>query len=246
MRSFTFPPYSPIIPSISGHSRYDGEMRRIFVTAAVMTAVALALAKQASAHPHVWITMRSDVVFNDKAEVSSIAIEWTFDDGYAQVALDGLDTNGDGVYSQSELEPLTQENLKSLKDYNYFVAPRVNGKVVPIRDPLEYGQIYSNGKLELHFTVPLAAPVDPHKAEFLYKIYDPEFFIALDYVEQDPVGIQGDMPQGCRLEVKPVVSDQQLNQTREMLSAKGTDWKPPEDEDFGGMFAQPALVLCGK
>jgi len=211
-----------------------------------MTATALSLAAPADAHPHVWINMRSDVVFDDKGEVNAIAVEWTFDDGYAQLALDGLDTNGDGVYSQSELEPLTQENLKSLKDYNYFVVPRVNGKVVAIGDPVDYGQIYSNGKLELHFTVPLTAPVNPHKVEFQYKVYDPEFFIAMDYVEQDPVGIQGTMPQGCRLVVKPVISDQQLDQTRTMLSTKGTDWKPPEDEDFGGMFAQPALIICNK
>jgi len=211
-----------------------------------MTATALSLAGEADAHPHVWIAMRSDVVINDKGEVSAIAVEWTFDDGYAQVALDGLDSNGDGVYSQSELEPLTLENMKSLKDYNYFVVPRVNGKIVAIKDPVDYGQIYSDGKLELHFTVPLAAPVNPHKVEFQYKVYDPEFFIAMDYVEQDPVGIQGAMPQGCRLVVKPVVSDQQLDQTRTMLSTKGTDWKPPDDEDFGGMFAQPALLICTK
>jgi ABC-type uncharacterized transport system substrate-binding protein len=221
-------------------------MRRIFVNAAAMAATALALVEPADAHPHVWITMRSDVVFNDKAEVSGIAVEWTFDDGYTQMALDGLDANGDGVYSQSELEPLTQENLKSLKDYNYFVVPRVDGKVVAISDPTEYGQIYSNGKLELHFTVPLAAPINPRNAEFLYKIYDPEFFIAMDYVQEDPVGVVGDMPRGCHLQVKPVVSDQELDQTREMLSTKGTDWKPEENEDFGGMFAQPALVQCAK
>ncbi|MFZ5672731.1 MAG: DUF1007 family protein [Pseudomonadota bacterium] len=211
-----------------------------------MTAMALGGAAPAFAHPHVWIAMRSDVVFNAKGEVSGIAVEWTFDDGYAQVALDGLDTNGDGVYSQSELEPLTQENLSSLKDYNYFIVPRVNGQVVPMAEPIDPGQIFSNGKLELHFTVPLATPVDPHKAEFHYKVYDPEFYIALDYVEQDPVGIIGPMPADCRLKVEPVVSDQQLNQTREMLSTKGKDWKPPEDEDFGGMFAQPALIICGQ
>jgi ABC-type uncharacterized transport system substrate-binding protein len=221
-------------------------MRRIFVNAAALAATALSLAAPADAHPHVWITMRSDVVFNDKAEIVGIAIEWSFDDGYTQMALEGLDTNGDGVYSQSELAPLTQENLKSLKDYNYFVVPRVNGKIVTISDPTEYGQIYSNSKLELHFTIPLASPVNPRTSEFLYKIYDPEFFIAMDYVQEDPVGVIGELPKGCHLEVKPVVSDQQLNQTRQMLSTKGTDWKPPEDEDFGGMFAQPTLVMCAK
>jgi ABC-type uncharacterized transport system substrate-binding protein len=221
-------------------------MRRILANATAMSAIALSLAVPADAHPHVWISMRSDVVFNDEGKIAGIAVEWTFDDGYTQMALDGLDTNGDGVYSQSELDPLTQENLQSLKDYNYFVVPRVDGKVVAINEPTEYGQIYSDNKLELHFTVPLATPVDPHEVEFLYKIYDPEFYIAIDYVNEDPVGIVGDMPKGCHLEVKPVVSGQQLDQTRQMLATKGTDWKPPDNEDFGGLFAQPTVVLCSK
>jgi ABC-type uncharacterized transport system substrate-binding protein len=89
----------------------DRGMRRIFLNAAALAATALSLAVPAHAHPHVWITMRTDVVFNDKAEIAGIAVEWTFDDGYTQMALEGLDANGDGVYSQSELDPLTQENL---------------------------------------------------------------------------------------------------------------------------------------
>jgi ABC-type uncharacterized transport system substrate-binding protein len=221
-------------------------MRRILANATAMAASALSLAVPADAHPHIWITMRSDVVFNEKGEIAGVAVEWTFDDGYTQIALDGLDTNGDGVYSQSELDPLTQENMKSLKEYDYFVVPRVDGKVVAINEPTEYGQIYSDNKLELHFTVPLATPVDPRKAEFAYKVYDPEFYIAMDYVKDDPIGVVGNMPQGCHLELKPVVSDQQLEQTRQMLSTKGTDWKPPDDEDFGGLFAQPTLVRCSE
>jgi ABC-type uncharacterized transport system substrate-binding protein len=188
--------------------------------------------------------MRSDVILNDQGLITGLNVEWTFDDGYAQVALDGLDTDGDGTYSQSELDPLTKENIASLKDYNYFVAPRAGGKPVEIGDVTEYGQIYSGNKLELHFQVPLAAPVDPRKEEFYYKIYDPDFFIAMDYAQDDPVGIVGNLPQGCRLEVKPVIADEQIDSTRQMLSTKGTDWTPAADEDFGAMFAQPAIILC--
>lgn len=206
--------------------------------------VMIATVSPVAAHPHVWITMRSDIVFNSTNEISAIGVEWTFDDGYAQVALEGLDANGDGVYSQSELAPLTEQNIASLKDYNYFIAPRVDGKIVPISDPVEAGQIYSNGKLALHFQVPLAASVDPRKSQFLFKVYDPEFFIAMDYVEADPVGIIGAMPEGCRLKVDKVISDQELLATQEMLSSKGTDWKPENSEDFGGLFAQPAAILC--
>ena len=43
--------------------------------------------------------MRSDVVFNEQGQVTALNLMWTFDDAYAQMALEGLDANGDGVYS---------------------------------------------------------------------------------------------------------------------------------------------------
>ena len=196
------------------------------------------------AHPHVWIEMESDVVFNDQGLIQGVNLTWSFDDAYTQMALDGLDTNGDGVYSQSELEPLTKENMASLKDYEYFTVMRVNGEKQEIGDVGEYGQIWSDNKLKLHFQVPLKTPVDPRAAEFSFKVYDPEFFIAIDYVKDDPVTVAGAMPQPCKLMVRPVPTSAELEQTQAMLATKGKDWKPETNEDFGAMFAQAVLVQC--
>src|SRR5438105_1697105 len=197
-----------------------------------------------SAHPHMWIDMRSYVVFDARGLITGIDLEWTFDDGYAQMALDGLDTNGDGVYSQDELAPLTKENIESLKEYNYFTYPRVNGKLVPIGAVTEYGQVYSNNKLTLHFQAPLVTAVDPRKDEFLYKIYDPEFFIDIEYPDKTSVGFVGTAPKSCTLKLIEVTADQQTLQIKQMLSTKGKEWKPPENEDYGGLFAQPVLIVC--
>jgi ABC-type uncharacterized transport system substrate-binding protein len=197
-------------------------------------------------HPHVWITMRSDVVFNGDGLIRGINLEWSFDDGYTQMALDGLDTNGDGVYSQDELALLTKENIASLKDYEFFTVLRVAGEKQEIGAVTDYGQIWSNGKLALHFHVPLKTPVDPRKGEFMMKVYDPEFFIAMDYERDDPVTVIGAMPAACKLLVKPVPTDAELEQTRTMLSTKGKDWQPETNEDFGAMFAQPVLIVCSR
>ena len=214
-----------------------------FSSIGVIAAAIVSGGLPARAHPHMWVDMRSYVVFDEQGLITAIALEWTFDDGYAQMALDGLDTDGDGVYSQAELEPLTKENIASLKDYNYFVVPRVNGDVVPLKDVTDYGQTY-NEKLTLHFEARLAKPVDPHKDEFIYKIYDPEFFIDMQYADKDAIGIVGKMPAGCTLKVIEVTDDAQAQQIKAMLATKGKEWKPPADEDYGGLFAQPALILC--
>lgn len=200
---------------------------------------------QAIAHPHVWIDMRSDVVFNEDGLITGLNLSWSFDDGYTQMALDGLDANGDGVYSQDELDPLTKENMNSLKDYDYFTVMRFNGKVLPFGEVTEFGQIWSNNKLELHFQVPLKTPIDPVQGEFVVKVYDPEFFIAIDYEKDEPVSVIGNMPKQCSLDLGPVPTGDEVNAKLEMLASKGTDWKPENNEDFGAMFVQPVTIKCG-
>lgn len=204
----------------------------------------VAMAVPATAHPHVWIEMRSDVVFNDDGLITAVNVEWSFDDNYTQMALEGLDSNGDGVYSQDELDPLTKENMASLKDYEYFTVMRLNGEKQAIGEVTESGQIWSNDRLSLHFQVPLKTPVDPRSGEFIVKIYDPDFFIAMDYIKDEPVSILGKAPAPCRLNVKPVPTDAELDQTRVMLASKGKDWQPENNEDFGAMFAQAVAIQC--
>ena len=218
-------------------------IRRWAAPAALLASLA-AGSVPAVAHPHVWIEMRSDVVFNDQGQVTALNLMWTFDDAYAQMALDGLDTNGDGVYSPSEIEPLTKENIASLKDYDYFTVMRFNGEKQALGEVKEFGQIWSNDKLQLHLQVPLKTPVDPTKGEFVAKVYDPDFFIAIDYVKDEPVTVIGAMPKNCELVVKPVPTDAEVEQTRAMLSTKGPDWKPETEEDFGALFAQPVTIQC--
>ncbi|MBC8035724.1 MAG: DUF1007 family protein [Rhizobiales bacterium] len=212
---------------------------------ALAVLLASAWAAPALAHPHVWIAMRSSVVFTNDGLIKGVNLNWSFDDGYAQVALDGLDTNGDGVYSEDELAPLAKENIANLKDYGFFTVMRLAGEKQEIGEVTEYGQVWSNGKLALNFHVPLKTPVDPRKGEFAVKIYDPDFYIAMDYETNDPVTVIGSMPATCKLLVKPLPTDAELEQTRTMLSAKGKDWQPETSEDFGAMFAQPVSIACG-
>jgi ABC-type uncharacterized transport system substrate-binding protein len=202
------------------------------------------LSASALAHPHVIIEGWSDVIFNGAGLIEGIYIEWAFDENYSEIAIEGLDANDDGFYSAAELDVLTRENIAALKDYNYFVYAKADGKQLAYGDVTEYTQILTGKILKLHFRVPLAEPVDPRKAEFTYKIYDPSFYIAIDYAAKSPVNVIGTLPEQCKVELGKVVADEQTEQTREMLSTKGQDWQPEEEEDFGALFAQPVNVIC--
>ena len=198
----------------------------------------------ASAHPHVWIKNRSDVVFNDAGKISALIIEWAFDENYSADATEGLDADGDGSFSAGELEVLARENLIALKEYDYFVYSKLDGNKVAYGDVTEFGNIHSQGILKMYFTIPLAEPVDPSKGNFSYAVYDPSFFIAIDYPDASAISAIGKKPAGCTLELKKVSSDQETDATRQMLSEKSPDWQPETEEDFGSLFAQPVDVVC--
>lgn len=212
--------------------------------AAIMGLAALLWAAPAAAHPQMQVTMRNGIVFNDQGLVTALNLDWTFDDDYARMALDGLDANGDGVYSQEELAPLTRENIESLKDYDYFTVIRFNGEIQPLAPVTEYGQLWSNGKLALHLQVPLKTPVDPRKGEVVAKIYDPAFDVGFDYAKDEPVSAIGALPDVCRIAAKPAPTSAEIDQMRAKLPAGDNSGNSGTDEEFAAFLAPAIIVQC--
>jgi ABC-type uncharacterized transport system substrate-binding protein len=109
----------------------------------------------------------------------------------------------------------------------------------------DYGQLMGDdGRLRMHFVVPFLKPVDPRTAEFIYRIYDPTFYIAIDFVGKDPVEALGNKPPSCQIEIRKPPDPNETQDTKAMLSTKGKDWTPDQEDDFGIMFAQPVAVVC--
>src|SRR5215467_2425088 len=111
----------------------------------VVAVVGLVLASvTASAHPHVWVTMKSELVYAPDGTVTGIRHAWTFDDMFSAFATQGIEAKKRGTFSREELSPLAQVNIESLKEFEYFTVAKVNGKRVDFVDPpagyyLDYG-----------------------------------------------------------------------------------------------------------
>ena len=109
--------------------------RRV-VTAVLAVAACAGLAGAAHAHPHVWATVRSEIILNADHQITGVRHSWTFDEFYSAMAVQGLDTNGDGVFSAKELEPLAEVNIKSLKDFDYFTFVHIgDADNLPLKPP---------------------------------------------------------------------------------------------------------------
>ena len=156
-------------------------------------AASAGFAGAAIAHPHVWATVRSEIVFGPDHRITGIRHHWTFDEFYTAMAVQGLDANGDGVYSKEELQPLAQVNVESLKDFDYFTFVHLSDddKPLPLKEPVDYSVDYDKTLLTLHFTLPLEKPLDPKVHEVAVDVYDPSFFVAFGFATDAPVKIAG-------------------------------------------------------
>ncbi|WFE90650.1 DUF1007 family protein [Roseibium porphyridii] len=73
-----------------------------------------------AAHPHVFVEARTKLVFDENGQAVAVNHIFRFDDAFSAFAIQGFDTNGDGVYSREELAELAQVNVESMADFGYF------------------------------------------------------------------------------------------------------------------------------
>ena len=153
----------------------------------------------ATAHPHVLVEARSEIVFNDERRVTAVRHIWRFDAAFTAFAIQGLDTNEDGVLTQEELQPLAKVNVESLKEYEFFTYLDVGPVEARFNDPEEYWLDFSDGRLTLFYTLELETPLPAAGRQSELAVFDPTYFVAFEMTRTDPF-VLVDAGEGCALE----------------------------------------------
>jgi len=156
----------------------------------------------ALAHPHVWVTVETEVEMGPKQEITGFRHKWTFDEFYSEFAVQGLDTNGDGVYSEEELKPLAQTNIEALKEFEYFTFAFDGKQKLTLKEPVNYHLEHKSKLLTLYFTLPLATPLPHEKIKsFNFAIYDPGMYVAMSFAKNTPVRLAPAKAGQCQVHV---------------------------------------------
>jgi ABC-type uncharacterized transport system substrate-binding protein len=207
---------------------------------AALTGLAVACGP-AAAHPHVWVTVKSELVYAPDGSITGVRHAWTFDDMFSVFATQGLEAKKKGEFTREELDPLAKVNVESLKEYDFFTYARVNGRKVEFKEPPAGYHLVFDPKetvLTLHFDLPLKTPV---KAKDLtVEVFDKEFFVDFGLAEKDPVKLVG-APAQCKLTIgKPQEMGAALSQ---QLSQLGPDQRD-SGISIGSEFANKIMVKC--
>jgi ABC-type uncharacterized transport system substrate-binding protein len=190
----------------------------------------------ASAHPHVWITSTSELIYAPDGSVTGVRHAWTFDDMFSTYAIEGIEGKEKGVYTREQLAPLAQTNVESLKEFAYFTFAKADGKKAKFEEPVDYFMEYKDGSLVLHFTLPLQTPV---KANVLtLEVFDPTFFVDFQLANSDPIRLVG-APASCTFDF------QRPNDGAAGAQAIGEqNFTDGGNANYGAMFANKITVKC--
>jgi ABC-type uncharacterized transport system substrate-binding protein len=193
-------------------------------------------ASTAQAHPHVWITAISELIYAPDGSITGVRHAWTFDEMFASYALQGIETKTKGAYSREELKPLAQTNVESLKEYAFFTFAKADGKKEKFQEPVDYYLEYKDAALTLHFTLPLKTPVKPK--QLVVEVYDPSYFIDFQMADKDPIRLVG-APAGCAMKFqRPNDGSVAAQKIGEQNFLNG------DNSNYGMMFANKITVEC--
>jgi ABC-type uncharacterized transport system substrate-binding protein len=196
-------------------------------------------ATPAGAHPHVWVTVKSQIAFAPDGKISAVIQDWVFDEMYSSFATQGLAPPGELV-KKEQFAPLAKENVKNLAEIGYFTSLKLSSSAVEFGLATDYWmQERPDHLVEFHVTLPLKAPAAATKFLTL-RAADPEYYIDFEFDDKDPVQLVS-APSGCSVSLnKPPpleASDKQkLNESFFTNLSPGAN--------FGFKMASAAVIAC--
>lgn len=213
-------------------------LQRFFCFAAALVAAVIAAAAPAQAHPHVWVTMQTALVYGADGSVTGVRHAWAFDDMFSTFATQGLESKEKGKFTREELAPLAKVNVESLKDFDYFTYVTADGQKTALADPApDYFLDFKDSVLTLNFVLPLKTPVKAK--ELKVEIFDPTMFVDFAFAKDKPVQLVNALQ--CKLDVQ--LPREMTFEEGKKLSQIPAD-QPNTTMAWGAQFASRILVHC--
>jgi ABC-type uncharacterized transport system substrate-binding protein len=145
------------------------------------------------AHPHVWVTMKCQIVFDADGSIIAVRHAWSFDEmSSAYIALGTEDRQ------KEKLASLAEAQVASLKSSDYFTSATVNGVKQQFEPSAEHRLESRGGVLTLYFTLLFRLPLTGQTLEL--DVYDPSYFVDIRLAEQAPVELVNP-PSQCKFAI---------------------------------------------
>jgi len=210
-----------------------------YLALVISFAWATGLARPAIAHPHAWIDLWVEVVFDSTGAITGLRETWLFDDFYSVYATGGMDLDKDGQPDKGPMAKLVRENIESLSEYDYFTKAWIGGNPIKLAKVTEMSSDIRKKRLSLVYYVPFEKPVRTDIGALTYSVYDPSYYTEMLHAEtQGAIKLVG-APKGCSYKLNPPEPKEEEVGLAFSLSATES-----VSRDLGQFFAEKVSVRC--
>lgn len=197
----------------------------------------LTLPGLALSHPHAWIDLRMQVLFDDSGRITALEQSWELDTMYSLVVLEQIQEESVGESLDEKFENFSRDMIRQLAKYDYMTRLRSAGKPVDVLAARDYRLEQVGGQLRLHFVLPLAEPLNPKVDPLSYAVFDPTFYIKVTH-SRDGVQLRGASTH-CRYDIKQPQPAAEVRERAGML-----DKDEQTDSELGRHFAEHTEIRC--
>lgn len=226
-----------------GQRNTDGIVMLSKPRTATLAAAAMAVfasTTPARLHPHVFAEARLDVIVNPDQTVKSLRHLWRFDDLFSSTVLVEFDKNSDLKLDDSELQEVANTVFKSLAEYDYFQLVSVDGKDFEMKPPPNLIANFEGEQLIILFESEPKTPL-ALKGKVDFGVYDPTFYTAIDFVEDNNMTVEP-MPADCKRQVVRPDPDDAISQNQSTLT--DAFFNDPTGTDMSKIFATRLELTC--
>jgi len=140
----------------------------------------------AAAHPHMFFSNRYHVE-EEQGQIKGIRVDWIFDIYFTQEIVFDYDLDQNGKFSPTETQDVHDYAFINLAKYNYFQLIRQGDKRYTVESISDFTVFMEGKHLVYQFYVSLE---DIPPGDIWLATYDPTFFCAIDYAEEQAVFLE--------------------------------------------------------
>lgn len=192
-------------------------------------------------HPHVFVDANIEIVRNDAGEFTELRHVWRFDELFSATIILDFDRNGDDKLDEAELKEVTDTVHKSISEFDFFTAIRVDDKPVEFFEPDELKAYFKDNQMIMLLEIEPAKPQDLSKGPVKISVSDTSFYVAFDY-DVESISVSGN-DKGCAASVVHPDFDQLYADSTDTLTEAFFD-DPTNTEDLGDEFYSWATITC--
>ncbi|MEM9735832.1 MAG: DUF1007 family protein [Pseudomonadota bacterium] len=214
-------------------------LRGVWIAAALALTM---LAKPVSAHPHIFVDAKINLVVNEDRRLKAIRVVWLFDPFHTLYILsfDGITPTPEGGLTAEAQAQLAKAYTDWQPGFDGFAKLSQGERLVSLGDPSEVEARLLAGHLEISFTRAIPDPISIEGTGAEIVVYDATYYHAVTISEMPDV--LGNAPR-CRATLIPFEPDALDTDVQAMLSKLSRDEITPVD-GIGASFADRITLTC--